>query len=661
MSLTAGRPATSSARGLIDLDAAADGFQFEATPGLDLDCTATNVASPADVDVEKTVSGVADDFAWEFDFTIDPVPGDQDATQTTSGVGPDSDVVSWTDLIPGAHYTIYEELVPGWEQGAITCETEDGSLTDLNGDAPGFEFEAEVGVSIDCVVTNRAVPVDIDVTKSAVGGDGEFDFELQPLDEAGEPVGDPIVTSVTTVDGSGVATFANLLPGSRFSLAEQDPGDDWIAGDLTCTVTHADQTVEPLDVSDFTVEPGDSIACQIENTARGKIIIVKNVEGDDSTFDFEGTWLDPVEFEITTEEGTGQRIFESVDPGTYTVTEQQPVGYDGTELICTETVVDGEGEPDSTVEGLIGMINLDPGETVTCTYTNTQWGVLIVDKTTIPGADPQEFDFEWSPAEGAPTAFSLADETDPYDTGLIEPGDYVVTETSELPDWVLTGLECVGSSGEPVYDGPSATVFVGLQETVVCSFENTKRGPVDIEKVVKPGSVVDHGDGTWSIEYTIAVTSTSFIDEEYDLKDTLRFGGGITPLTAKVVSLDGVTLNPGWNGTSDVLVAEDAVIPAQGLHHYTVSVLARVATTVTSAQADCTVGSGESGSGLLNRAQIDFWSGSDTSEACAPVKVTPPAMPATGVGLTALWLGLALLGAGGVLFTLRRRRIAVRA
>jgi hypothetical protein len=224
---------------------------------------------------------------------------------------------------------------------------------------------------------------------------------------------------------------------------------------------------------------------------------------------------------------------------------------------------------------------------------------------------------------------------------------------------VLTGLECVGSSGEPVYDGASATVFVGLQETVVCTFENTKRGPVDIEKVVKPGSVVDHGDGTWSIEYTIEVTSTSYIDEEYDLKDTLRFGGGITPVTAKVVSHDGVTLNPGWNGTSDVVVAEDAIIPAQGLHRYTVSVLAKVAKTVTSAQADCTVGSGESGSGLLNRAEITFWSGSDASEACAPVKVTPPpAMPATGVGLTALWLGLTLLGAGAVLFTLRRRRIA---
>jgi hypothetical protein len=75
---------------------------------------------------------------------------------------------------------------------------------------------------------------------------------------------------------------------------------------------------------------------------------------------------------------------------------------------------------------------------------------------------------------------------------------------------------------------------------------------------------------------------------------------------------------------------------------------------VTAGQADCTVGFGESGSGLLNRAEVDFWSGSDAAEACAPVKVKKaPPLAVTGIELTALWLGVGLLGVGALL--LRRR------
>lgn len=649
--------------GAID-DASDDaGFQFTVTPGLVLECEATNVAAPADVDVEKTVSGVAEGFAWDFDFTLDPVPGGQDATQSSSGVGPDSDVVSWSDLLPGATYTITEEEVAGWEQGGITCETEGGALADLDGQAPGFQFEAEVGVSIDCSVTNRAVPVDLDVAKSAVGGDGMFEFELQPLDGEGEPVGDPIVESVTTVAGSGVATFENLAAGSRFSLAEADPGNGWIAGDLVCTVTHADDSAAPLDVGDFAIEPGDSISCEIENIARGTIIMVKNVDGDDATFDFEGTWLDPLDFEITTDGGSGSQSFENVDPGAYTVEEVEPVGYDGTELICTESVEQLEGG--TTVDGLVGLIDLDPGETVICTFTNVEWGVLLVDKTTIPGGDPTEFDFGWGPASSIELNHFTqtgADADDPFSTGPIEPDRYAVKEVAP-EGWRLVGIQCIGGE-DPSYvldDGSTpagsvAEVDVPLQTTVLCTFTNAKRGPVDIDKVVDAGSVVEHGDGTWSIEYTITVTSDSYIDEEYDLRDKLLYGGGITPITATVESLDAVTLNPGWNGVSNILVAEDAVIPAQGTHQYEVSVRARVAPTVTTGQADCTVGFGESGSGLLNRAEVDFWSGSGAAEACAPVKVKKaPPLAVTGIELTALWLGVWLLGVGALVYLLRRR------
>ena len=37
-----------------------------------------------------------------------------DSTKTASGSGEGSDTVSWTQLIPGTHYTVTEEVVGGW-------------------------------------------------------------------------------------------------------------------------------------------------------------------------------------------------------------------------------------------------------------------------------------------------------------------------------------------------------------------------------------------------------------------------------------------------------------------------------------------------------------------------------------------------------------------
>ena len=40
-----------------------------------------------------------------------------------------------------------------------------------------------------------------------------------------------------------------------------------------------------------------------------------------------------------------------------------------------------------------GTINLDPGELVVCTFTNTQRGTIIVDKVTDPAHSAASFDF----------------------------------------------------------------------------------------------------------------------------------------------------------------------------------------------------------------------------------------------------------------------------
>ncbi|WP_022889667.1 prealbumin-like fold domain-containing protein [Agromyces italicus] len=422
-------------------------------PGAVITCVFTNEALPGSVTVTKNVVGVADGFEWAFDLTISPVPGVQPGTQTVTGAGDGSDTATWTDLVPGEQYTVTETAVDGWNLGEITCTGGGGELTDLNGDEPGFAFVAEIDTEIDCALTNEAVPGEIEIAKSTVGGDGTFDFELTPLDAEGVPSGAPIVESVTTEAGQGTAVFEGVLLGSRFSLGEADPGEEWIAGDLACTVDPAGEAgPAPIDASDFTVQPGDLIACEIENVLRGP---------------------------------------------------------------------------------------------------------LVIDKTV---------------------------------------------------------------------DGPA----------------------------------VDNGDGTWDVSYTITVTSQSATDESYDLTDELKFGDGITPIAAEIAGPEGVVINPGWNGVDDLAVTT-AVLPAGGEHVYAVAVTAEVDEEITVDEADCTVGMGEDGSGLLNSATIEFWSGSASSEDCAPVVPEQPSLPATGASLTAGWIGLTVLAAGGLLLFLRRRRQAAEA
>src|SRR5215211_3829851 len=110
----------------------------------------------------------------------------------------------------------------------------------------------------------------------------------------------------------------------------------------------------------------------------GKVIINKVAVGGDATFNYSGTGTGiDSSFSITTTGGTGSKTFETnVKPGTKTVTETALAGWQFKTLTCTD--------PDhgTTVVGATATIDVDPGETVTCTYTNEkQTPALSIVKT----------------------------------------------------------------------------------------------------------------------------------------------------------------------------------------------------------------------------------------------------------------------------------------
>ena len=135
----------------------------------------------------------------------------------------------------------------------------------------------------------------------------------------------------------------------------------------------------------FTPKEGQFISCTFVNEqVLGKIIVDKvTVPGTDATsFDFTTTYGSP--FSLTNAATPNDSGF--IVPGTYQVTETANADYDTT-ATCTSSLGHPADNPNS--------INLDAGETVTCTFTNTKKPKLTVTKIVVNdnGGTKQVSDF----------------------------------------------------------------------------------------------------------------------------------------------------------------------------------------------------------------------------------------------------------------------------
>ena len=115
--------------------------------------------------------------------------------------------------------------------------------------------------------------------------------------------------------------------------------------------------------------------------------------------------------------------------------------------------------PRSTSRDGVATIGFDAGETIVCTYTNTQQGSVTVIKDTVPDGPA---DFAFTADNGAtPAGFSLDDDADAalsntqLLTGLVDGQSYVVTETSaNAAGFSLTDLVCTGGGADTTVDIP---------------------------------------------------------------------------------------------------------------------------------------------------------------------------------------------------------------
>jgi hypothetical protein len=159
-------------------------------------------------------------------------------------------------------------------------------------------------------------------------------------------------------------------------------------------------------------------------------------------------------FNITTSEGTNpsaHAAFSNLVAGTYDFSETAPSGWTLTGIACTGDTDDGKtygGTASFTAGDTAVAVDLDPGEAITCTFTNTKAGRLDITKTDDAGnalagveftlwidTDPDDTDTEHD--SGSDTVTSLTCTTALDGTCSIENvplGDYWVVESDLPPD-----------------------------------------------------------------------------------------------------------------------------------------------------------------------------------------------------------------------------------
>ncbi len=195
---------------------------------------------------------------------------------------------------------------------------------------------------------------------------------------------------------------------------------------------------------------------------------------------------------------------------------------------------------------------------------------------------------------------------------------YVVTVNSTIgTTTTASGADCTlteGEDGTGLLNGAVLTVNGETAEDDACG---TVDPVIEMDKTLV-GAPVRNADGTWEVTYDIDVTNR-IAPNAYDLTDELTFGAGIEVVDADVSNTDpgDITTAADWDGTDNLGIVSGEPIGAGVTHTYRVVVTAHVPTTATATTTDCTVGSGETGTGFFNGATVTTETQELEDDACA--------------------------------------------
>src|SRR3989344_1663936 len=205
----------------------------------------------------------------------------------------------------------------------------------------------------------------------------------------------------------------------------------------------------------------------------GSVTIIKNSIPDEQVFYFSTNFDGGFSLDDDPEsELTNQKTYPTLSLGEYVFIEGAADNWVLTSISCTDATAE------VNLDNREVTLSLEENENITCTFTNTKNGSLVVKKTTDPEGGEGEFEFSGS-MEG-----TLEEDGEEMSFDVI-PGEYDVTEAT-LEGWDLTGISCDDDNSLGDIETRTAHYIIEAGEEVTCIFNSTERGSVTITKLADP-------------------------------------------------------------------------------------------------------------------------------------------------------------------------------
>jgi hypothetical protein len=333
----------------------------------------------------KTTTGIA---GGPFGFTLTNTT-QTTGTATTAAAGTpvqvDGDtattgVQAYSIVSPTTAVTINESSLPaGWSVTNATCTNAAGTTV---GSRSGNVYtlsgtEVAASTNFSCTFTNAAA-ARVTVTKVSNGGVGTFAFSGDNGFAAQN------ITTVAAGTGVSGATQTLTTPSTATRITEAAPPAGFVLSAISCTGLGAGGTATPtingsgggfVDLSAQATAPGSNIACTFTNNALGSITIVKDAQPDSAQdFTFVSAESPLLNFNLDDDADPAlpsSRTIGSLAAGTYTVTESLTPGWTLASIAC----VDADGGTTTNLLLRSAVIDLDPGDNITCTFVNGATGI----------------------------------------------------------------------------------------------------------------------------------------------------------------------------------------------------------------------------------------------------------------------------------------------
>ena len=410
-----------------------------------------------------------------------------------------------------------DEVIPAnTQKGFLHNAVVPGDSTDLNDIAAATYKDLVTGVPVPG--TSQAVASAPVQSSGSVANNSARITDVEHITGAGLSYSVDAVT-----DNTGAFTTGGFAP---IGLAYPVPGPQTTAdvywksgvkgesGSVTFTktirVAGAQSTTGALsDVATVTGSDGfaasDAASIGISATACSRLTIKKvTVPASDATSSFGFTSGDVAEFNASLE--NGQSVAKDLVPGTYSAAEaaDQP-GWRLTGIACKDDATQATVPHGATAR--TAAVALAAGQHVTCTFTNTQDGEVLVRKTEAGDAPARQWKFTLDGPDGY-HAEGATDASGELGFRHLVPGEYTLCEVDLPADW-HSSLEQV--DGAVVSAGKVCVkLTIGAGEEEVVDVDNVE-AKIALDKTVRRlgGSFAKHADAHVgdTVEYRFEVTN----------------------------------------------------------------------------------------------------------------------------------------------------------